>query len=348
MLNQSAFNEAVGERTTLEGKQTLYYGEFKVSTIKDSYLMKYQNLDTNDTMNAYTALALRIGIGLVFVFGGWNKLSKLIDPATQSALVDSYMGTAGYINTFFANYLFSTESLLTPWSFLTLLSAFELLSGLMLLAGLLVRPLALIYAFLVWTFVMALPVVTTPGVDPASKTYLAPAILVQIRDITLSGLLFALFNLGSGAYSLDERIFGKNVHNAQAKWEHIGLLIRLSLAVMLLVGGFFAGMANIKSFGIPGLILIIVGFAMLVEKNSARVAGFALVAMMLFYMGSKLTLDKTLVGNLNAIKREFAFLAGGLVLGLRGGENLYTAVSLMQRINTSFNLAFNNLQKRRA
>lgn len=83
------------------------------------------------------------------------------------------------------------------------LSTFELLSGVALVAGFLVRPLALFYGFLLWSFVIALPTHTVPGVGIETKTYMAPAILVQIRDITLSGLMFVLYNLGAGARSLD-------------------------------------------------------------------------------------------------------------------------------------------------
>jgi uncharacterized membrane protein YphA (DoxX/SURF4 family) len=88
-----------------------------------------------------------VGIGLVFVIGGWNKLSQLIDPAREAAIVAAYTRPHGYINVFFTDYLFSGAfgEWLTPWSFLTLLSTFELVSGLALITGLLVRSLALIW-----------------------------------------------------------------------------------------------------------------------------------------------------------------------------------------------------------
>ncbi len=311
--------------------------------LNSSYLEKDFSFDNSQIKDAWTAFALRLGIGSVFIFGGWNKFFKLIDPDTQSALVGSYMGSAGYVNSFFTQYLFTSDGVFTPWMFLTLLSGFELLSGIMIVLGLLVRPLALIYAFLVWTFVMALPVVTTPGVEVSNKTYLAPAILVQIRDITLSGLLFMLYNLGSGLRSLDEKIFGPESIKSIAKWEHLGLLLRLSLAAMLLVAGFFHGMANIKTFDIPSILLIIAGLAMLVEERAARIAGGVLALMMLYYMLSKLSLDKSLIGNLNAIKREFAFLAGGLVLALRGGGDLYTLRSIYLRLYNSSMIALKRM-----
>ena len=175
------------------------------------------------SQDAYVALLLRIGLGSVFVIGGWSKLSQLLDPARSEAIVALYTGPQGYINTFFLEYLFGPSSWLSPWGFLTTLSTFEFISGVALLAGFLVRPLALLYGFLLWTFVFSLPVVLTPGVAVAEKTYLAPALLVQIRDITLSGLMFILFNLGSGAYSLDDRLMGSAAKQSKANWEHLGL-----------------------------------------------------------------------------------------------------------------------------
>lgn len=286
-------------------------------------------------LDRQTALALRVGLGLVFVIGGWSKLSQLLDPARSEAIVALYVGPKGYINTFFLEYLFYEGSWLGPWSFLTVLSTFELLSGLALVAGLIVRPLALVYGFLLWTFVFSLPVVLTPGVAVTEKTYLAPAMLVQIRDITLSGLMFILFNLGSGSRSADVRLMGASAASSVAEWRHLGLLLRLSLAVTLLVGGFFAGMANIKSFGMPGWLLIAVGLALLVDGRTARVAGGAVVAMMVVYMLAKLSFDKSFIANLNAIKREFALLAAGGILAWRGGGSLYTLVDLAERFRTA-------------
>lgn len=148
-------------------------------------------------------LFIRVGMGLLFIIGGSSKLSQLLHPNYAEGLVSSYVGTSGYINELFLSYLFPSNSFLSPWGFLTALSTFELVSGIGLIAGLMVRPLALIYAFLLWTFVFSLPVVTTPGVELAVNTYTSPAMFVQARDIALSGLMFVLYQLGSGRRSLD-------------------------------------------------------------------------------------------------------------------------------------------------
>lgn len=300
-----------------------------------SFIQRLSNLSSNTLSNADTALYLRLGLGMVFIIGGYNKLSQLLDPERADAIVASYMGTSGYINEFFTTFLFSNGSLLTPWSFLTALSGFELISGIALFIGVMVRPLALIYAFLLWTFVFSLPVVTTPGVELAVKTYTSPAMFVQARDIALSGLMFILFQLGSGRYSLDSRILVNGITSENINWDKLGLLLRLSLATPLLIGGFFGSFAKIATFGTPQFILLAAGVLLLLGVQ-VRAAATIVVGVMLWYMIYKLNFDKSLIANLNAFKREFAFFAAGLVVLLRGTGNAYTPSDFMERINYAF------------
>ena len=279
------------------------------------------------------ALLLRLGLGAVFVIGGLSKLNLLLDPEREGYIVSLYMGPKGYINTFFADYLFTgvLGELLTPWRFLTALSSWELVSGLALMAGFLVRPIAFIYAFLLWTFVIALPVVTTPDVAVGVKTYEAPAIFVQIRDIALSGMMLVLFNLGSGARSVDGLVFGgRNGAEPKVSWEHFGLLLRLSIAAPLIVGGFFAGMHSIQSFATASWLLAGTGI-LIAAGVRVRELGLVVAAIMLWYAASKYSFDKSLLANLNGFKREFAFFAGGLVLAHAGGGRLYTVASTWRR-----------------
>ncbi len=280
------------------------------------------------------ALILRIGIGSVFVIGGWNKLYQLLSSRLKDKIIASYTGTTGCSNQFFTDWMFGADALFTQWGFLTALSAFELISGIALLVGLMVRPLAIIYAFLMWTFVVSLPVITTPGAEFAGKTYLAPALFVQVRDIALSGMMFVLYNLGSGAHSVDERLFGKSATEPLVNWESLGLLMRLSIGIIFIIAGFFAGMPNIKTFDIPAFFLVIVG-AGLVAGISVRVLGAVVMGFMIYYIMTKLTLSKSIIGNLNGIKREFAFFAGGLVLALKGGGRRFTLVDIYERFSGS-------------
>ncbi len=54
-----------------------------------------------------SALLLRVGLGIVFVIGGISKLSQLLDPVREAKILESYWGSAGYVNQFFIDYLFS-------------------------------------------------------------------------------------------------------------------------------------------------------------------------------------------------------------------------------------------------
>ncbi|MEM9421321.1 MAG: DoxX family membrane protein [Pseudomonadota bacterium] len=227
------------------------------------------------------ATLLRLGLGSVFVIGGWWKLSRVLDPERAMGLVDRYMAGNGYINAFFDQYLFGApDALLTPHSFLILLSGFELLSGILLLIGLLVRALSFIYAFLLWSFVIALPVVTAAGANVDGASFYSPAILVQIRDIALSGMFFTLMNIGSGTMSVDRLAIERGAPIADVNWDNYGLLLRLSIGVVFIVGGFFAGLDHIKSFIDIPLFLIAIGIV-LVSGHGVRIAAvsaFAVIA----------------------------------------------------------------------
>ena len=297
---------------------------------------------------ARVAFTIRVGVGALFVIGGWNKLSKLLAPATSDGLIASYTSSTGYINEFFMAFLFAPGSALTPWGFLTVLSTFELVTGFLLIVGFLVRPLALVYGFLLWTFVLALPVVTTNGVDPGVKTYMAPAMLVQIRDIALSGIMFALYGLGSGYRSMDRHIFGRAAIDPLITWDTAGLLLRLSLASVLIVGGVFAGMPNIKTFIEPGLVLAAVGLILLWGGRIAKYAAAAAFAIVVVYMLSKLSLAAGVVGNLNAVKREIALAAAFLVLALKDSGSAWTGADVLRRFGDGCALALANLAAERA
>lgn len=278
-----------------------------------------------------TALILRIGLGLVFVIGGTSKLSQLLSANLSDKIVDNYMGTSGYINSLFQDWLFTgiPGSVLSAWGFLTALSAFELISGLMLIAGLLVRPLALVYSLLLWTFVIALPVMTVPGESLTVKTYTSPALLVQVRDVGLSGMMFVLFMLGAGRHSIDHY---RVPFDSQMEWTTGGTILRLSLGLVLLVGGLFHGYAYIASFATPGILLTLLGLLLIVGPVSfCRVCGAITVVVMLWFMITKLNADKSLISNLNGFKREFAFAAAGIVMALYGGSERFIYSDLLNR-----------------
>jgi uncharacterized membrane protein YphA (DoxX/SURF4 family) len=270
------------------------------------------------------ALALRVGLGLVFISGGITKLERLLTPSKSKGIVDQYVGPLGYINQTFLDWLFASPLglVLTPWNFLTALSAFELVAGIMLVVGLMVRPMALFWAFLLWSFVVSLPVVTTPGVTLTAKTYMSPAEFVQIRDIALSGLFFVLYNLGPGAGSLDHAKFGLP-ETMGRDFEPLALLTRLSLGSAFIIGGLFAGYDNVVTWGMPGPLLVIVGLG-LIAGVGARWFGLAAAAIMLWFMLAKLPGATGVIGWFNAVKREFAILAAAGVIAIVGGGRMFT------------------------
>lgn len=282
------------------------------------------------------AAMLRVGLGLVFVIGGWSKLSQLLGSASaNAAIVSQYMGGLGYINLPFQHYLFFEGSPLSPSGFLTALSAFELLSGVALLAGFLVRPLSLFYGFLLWTFVVSLPVNTVPGVELAVSTYTSPAIFVQIRDIALSGMMFVLFNLGSGAWSVDNRLF--HHQRTAITWDYLGLLLRFSLGLVFIVAGFFGDFAHVATFASNQWISLAIGLGLIFGGTAVvRGCAIAVIAMMLWFMAHKLNIDKSLIANLNAFKREFALAAAAGVLVMLTGGGLFTMKDLLRRAGNYF------------
>ena len=278
--------------------------------------------DVNSARADMIALVLRCGLGAVFVIGGWWKLSRALSSEHADALVSRYMASDGYINSFFEQYLFADPlgGFLTPLGFLILLSAFELISGLALLVGLFVRVLSFFYAFLMWAFVVALPVVTAPGYPPDLVSHFSPALLVQIRDVGLSGMFLVLFHIGSGAASVDRKLFQRGASPEIINWNAYGLLLRLSVAIVFLVGGFFAGYGHIKTFVPMPLLLVGIGL-LLASGHFNRVAALAAFGVIVWYSIGKMNLDVSLWNNLNAIKRELAYLAAtGLLVFLGGGR----------------------------
>lgn len=255
------------------------------------------------------ATLLGVGLGLVFVIGGLAKLKLLLGPvAAHDGMVAQYLGSAGYINTVFQQYLFAGNALI---------------------AGIFIRPLSLLYGFLLWTFVIALPTNTVPGVSLSVETYTAPAILVQMRDIALSGMMFVLFNLGAGKASLDRRLFP---HQSRISWDTLGLLLRFSLAMVFIVGGFFGGFSHIANFASNQWLLALIGVALIFgDAKVVRGAAALAIAVFLWFMLHKLNLDKSVLANLNGFKREFALFGAAAGLLMLGGGTAFTGADLARR-----------------
>lgn len=294
--------------------------------------LKPTNTTPNDITLETLALILRIGLGSVFIIGGIAKLRRLLDPALSDGILAQYMGPLGYINQTFQDLLFAGPlgHVLSPFLFLSTLSAFELVAGVMLVAGLMVRPLALVWALLLWSFVFSLPVVTTPGVVPEATTYSSPALLVQVRDVTLSGLFVALYRLGPGRMSLDAAVF-QQPSLVSRDWNAVGTLLRYALALTFLVGGVFHGFHKIATFGMPAMLLVGLGLALAVGVATRFVAILGCATFCVFLAG-KIPDAAGLLGYFNSVKRELALLAASATVALAGGGRAFSIWSFADSV----------------
>ncbi|WP_205743728.1 hypothetical protein [Grimontia sedimenti] len=62
-----------------------------------------------------------------------------------------------------------------------------------------------------------------------------------------------------------------------------------------------------------------------------KIAGGVVLAIMIWFMFTKLNVDKGVIANLNGVKREFALAAAGLVLMKLGGGERFTLIDLINR-----------------
>ena len=73
-------------------------------------------------------------------------------------------------------------------------------------------------------------------------------------------------------------------------------------------------------------------------------AAGAACAVIVVYMLGQLGLDKGLIGNLNAIKRELALVAGAFVLAARDSGEIWTAKDIARRLQDGVHSAMNNIK----
>ena len=147
--------------------------------------------------------------------------------------------------------------------------------------------------------------------------------------------MFVLLALGSGIMSGDGKILKNGVNSTDANWNNLGLLLRLSLAAPLVIGGMFGSYAQIATFATYQPILLVLGI-MLVLGVRTREASVVVGAVMVWFMFTKINLDKSVIANLNGFKREFAFLAAAIVITMRGSGNNYTPKDILNRIKYAF------------
>lgn len=112
----------------------------------------------------------------------------------------------------------------------------------------------------------------------------------------------------------------------------------------MLVGGIFAATGAVPTFSTYGLILFVVGLLLFIGVG-VRAAGTAVVLIMLWHMGVGIDLSASILDNFNAVKREFAFLAAGIILVSLGGGSRFTPSDILKRSREYLNAYRNNHNK---
>ena len=97
-------------------------------------------------------------------------------------------------------------------------------------------------------------------------------------------------------------------------------MLRLSLGAVFLIGGFFAGFSKIATFGMPGVLLAVIGLG-LVAGVGTRYFALAAAGVLVWFITAKLAGASGVIGYLNSVKREFALLvAAGVLAAVEGGR----------------------------
>jgi hypothetical protein len=107
-------------------------------------------------------------------------------------------------------------------------------------------------------------------------------------------------------------------------------LLRLSLGIVFIVGGAFHGLPYIASFATPWILLPI--GILLVSGHGVKFAGYASIAVIGWFMVTRFNLDQSLIANMNAVKREFAFLALAVILSQLGGGHSHTFLGMLRNM----------------
>lgn len=120
-------------------------------------------------------LILRVGIGLMFVFHGWPKISGGVETWVKLGMAMKFMGI-GFAPAF--------------WGFMS--AATEFFGGILIAVGLLTRPVAMVLTFNMLVAVI-LKFSTGAGLSGASQA-------IEVGIVFLSLIL-----IGPGKYSIDGR-----------------------------------------------------------------------------------------------------------------------------------------------
>ncbi len=248
---------------------------------------------------------LRIALGLVFVVGGL----KLVLPALFSipdgvTLAKKFTDPAtGYISPLFASKITETLGLQIS-TFLRIEGGLEIILGLLLMAGLFTPFVAMNMGLMFWVFTLANPVVG--GIRLS-------------RDLGLMGLCSALILTGAGACSLERYWWGRRSRSPE-RWDLSLALIRLSVAYPMIVSALFTGgvFNNPLNTTLPMVLVFLIGL-LLATGVVPRWAMLVVLLWMLYILPVAVLTNGFILG-LDALKREFGFLAASLLYVVAGPD----------------------------
>jgi uncharacterized membrane protein YphA (DoxX/SURF4 family) len=237
---------------------------------------------------------------VIFVVGG-IKLAFLGD---TTALVASYTDPAkGWIAPVFQEQI--TQRLgLSVGVFLRSQGLLEIALGVLLILGLGTSLVALLIGLMFWSFTVANPV--------AGEIRLS-------RDLALMGCCFAVALSGTGAWSLDKRLWHRT-STFLPRRDGVLLLLRLSLAYPLVAAAVFSSgpFANPLNTTVPVVVVLLIGVLLAAGVYPRWVAG--LLGLWMVYVVAASMLTQGAYFGLDAAKRELGLLVASLVYALLGSD----------------------------
>ena len=251
---------------------------------------------------------LRIVLGLYFLFGGIAYLGQL---QQNIGFAEHLTSGIGSINALFATVLFQFDAFGVA-EFGLVVACLNIALGLFLTLGLWTRLMCTLGIIATILQLVALPVITLPGVDIQMAAFQVPAVFALSFQMGLIGLLFAQRGMGA-SFSLDHRL---RHQPANLRWNAcIGLKVRLGAAYPLLVAGMFGFYPTVPNFEAWPIIALAAGLLLLTQWNIAcRVGGVILAILSIWYVTGVIDPSQTFFANLNFIRPILVYFFVGMIL----------------------------------
>ena len=267
---------------------------------------------------------LRLGLGLALIGVGLNFTSISTADNFGVAAFWAAFGESGLLTQVLTPGLFEAGGLgtyLTPALALEIASYFCFAAGAALILGLLVRVFSFLFAliyFVPWiiSLIEAVPFVFNIG-DFGSLA----ASTLTIRDVSMSLLFLVLFNLGSGAMSLDFKIGLPGTGPGRVRWDAVAIKIRLPLAFL-----FLGAAASDLTFGVPvyytfPYLTLAIGVVIFFGL-APRLSGALALGVIGWHLWVVLVQVSSFGAAMDVVLPEAPFVAAAIVFMLAGGGDL--------------------------